>query len=89
MEPINNFLKKNSYIYQDAGVSEVSLLHTKSMLQNVLQIPAANVQTICAKGVIDGSWTGDAGIFIMPGGADLLYVRKLKGEALGFHELID
>ena len=37
------------------------------------------IKTINAKNVIEGKWTKKAVLFIMPGGADLPYLKKLNG----------
>jgi biotin--protein ligase len=66
------------YIYNDQGVSQESLLHTITSLKQSL--PASYlIKYINACEVIANHWSKDAALFIMPGGADLLYVKKLKG----------
>ncbi|AIF80753.1 biotin-protein ligase [endosymbiont of Acanthamoeba sp. UWC8] len=67
------------YIYQDEGVSDESLLHTISTLKTIL--PSSYiVNKINAKEVKFGQWAKNAALFVMPGGADLPYVKKLNGK---------
>jgi glutamine amidotransferase-like uncharacterized protein len=67
------------YIYQDDGVSAESLKHTVHAFHHLLKKEA--VKTINAKQVKEGLWTQNARLFVMPGGADLPYAKKLNGEA--------
>jgi len=71
-------MKNTIYIYQDNGVSEESVLQTITTLKPLLA-PTYWVKTINANEVINGAWIKDAALFVMPGGSDLPYVRKLKG----------
>lgn len=66
------------YIYQDDGVSSESLKHTVHTFRHLLKKEA--VKTINAKQVKEGLWTQNARLFVMPGGADLPYTKKLNGE---------
>jgi|LauGreDrversion4_2_1035121.scaffolds.fasta_scaffold61220_3 glutamine amidotransferase-like uncharacterized protein len=66
------------YVYQDEGVSEESLKQTVSTFKRLLK--KYNVKTINAKIVKEGLWTKNAVLFVMPGGADLPYVKKLNGK---------
>lgn len=67
------------YVYNDEGVSAESLkqlLHTlKSSTANQYKI-----RTINAKQVINGHWTQHAVLFVLPGGADIPYTKKLAGK---------
>jgi glutamine amidotransferase-like uncharacterized protein len=70
--------KKVVYVYKDEGVSHSSLSQTLHMLKKVL--PAQyQIKTIHAEAVIANQWSKDAALFIMPGGADLPYAKKLDG----------
>jgi glutamine amidotransferase-like uncharacterized protein len=70
--------KKIIYIYKDEGVSPHALLQAMHTFKTVL--PASfTVKTIDAKGVIKNDWSRDAALFVMPGGADLPYAKKLNG----------
>jgi len=64
-------------IYNDYGsqerINDFVFLFNK-VLQN-----GSNVAYIDAKGVIEGSWTSSCELFIMPGGFDLGYKKKLNG----------
>ena len=67
------------YIYSDQGVSQESLtqtIHTMSFLFG----SKYSIQKIDARQVIQGTWRKDAALFIMPGGADLPYVKALAGQ---------
>ncbi len=69
------------YVYQDKGVSKESLKQTVSTFQNLLK--NYSVKTINAEKVKKGVWTKNAFLFVMPGGADLPYVKKLNGKGNG------
>lgn len=67
------------YVYADQGVSAESLaqiLHTSKTYFG----KKYNIRTIKAHEVIQGQWRKDASLFIMPGGADLPYLKALKGQ---------
>ena len=66
------------YVYQDEGVSEESLKQTILSFQRLIKKYA--VTTINAQKVKEGVWTKNAILFVMPGGADLPYVKKLNGK---------
>src|SRR6476620_3369467 len=71
-------MKNSIYIYQDDGVSDESLSQTITTFQHMLA-PAYFIKTINAHEIIEGEWVQDAALFVMPGGSDLPYVRKLNG----------
>lgn len=75
------FLKRRRqyiYIYQDEGVSEESLKQTILAFQS---LPTRySVATINSQQVKEGIWTQNAILFVMPGGADLPYIKKLNGK---------
>lgn len=66
------------YVYQDEGVSKDSSKQTILSFQRLIKKYA--VTTINAQKVKEGVWTKNAILFVMPGGADLPYVRKLNGK---------
>lgn len=70
--------KSTVYVYQDEGVSQEALTHTLSMFHHFLD-KRYMIKTISAQQVRGGQWTKDAALFVMPGGADLPYTRKLDG----------
>ena len=70
--------KNTVYIYNDEGVSYESFAQTSHTFQKVLD-KQYTIKNITAKEVLDGSWTKDAALFIIPGGADLPYAKKLNG----------
>lgn len=70
--------KNTIYIYQDEGVSDESLAQTFSTFKNQLKKYA--VKTINAQKIKEGHWSKNAVLFVLPGGADLPYVKKLNGE---------
>lgn len=55
-----------------------SIAHLTFTLKNMF-LDTYGIKTINAKNVIEGKWTKKAFLFIMPGGADLLYLKKLNG----------
>jgi len=67
-------MARNIVIYQDEGVGEFGLKCLCEFFSND-EVWFAN-----AEAIIDGRVLGMADIFVMPGGADLPYCRKLNGE---------
>lgn len=61
-------------IYQDDGVGEFGLSCLQSFFAD------RRVQLVSAHDVIEGAVFEDCDIFVMPGGADLPYCRKLNGQ---------
>ena len=66
-------MTRNIVIYQDEGVGEFGLKCLCEFFQDD-EVWFAN-----AEAIIDGRVLGLADIFVMPGGADLPYCRKLNG----------
>ena len=67
------------YIYIDDGVSRESV--SQLIFTLVKGLPSGyRVSRINAKEIISNKWVRDAALLIMPGGADLPYVRKLNGQ---------
>ena len=64
------------YVYNDEGVSKESLKQTLHTLQTS-SAHQYDIKTINAKQVALGHWTQHAVLFVMPGGADRPYVKKL------------
>ena len=49
-------------------------------MMNLFLKDSFHIKTISAKELKLGLWTEDAALFIMPGGADIPYTRKLNGK---------
>ncbi|HEU64596.1 MAG: hypothetical protein KR126chlam4_00664 [Candidatus Anoxychlamydiales bacterium] len=67
-------MKKKIRIYSDNGVSLFSL----KCLINELTSLKLDIDTISSNEVIEENWQDSTSIFVMPGGRDLMYLRKLK-----------
>lgn len=77
------------YVYNDQGVSAEALEHTIYTLETFAAsvINKNNnkknlkiiIKTINAADIKSGFWQSKATLLIMPGGADILYVKKLNG----------
>jgi len=65
------------YIYEDEGVSTESLKQTLAAFGSLAQ--KYTVKTIDAQQIKKGVWAQDAVLLVMPGGADLPYVKNLNG----------
>ncbi|ROT47621.1 BPL-N domain-containing protein [Candidatus Cardinium hertigii] len=65
------------YLYNDDGVSTESLRQTVYTLSDIA--PAYKLQCINAQEIIKETWTKNAALFVMPGGADIPYAKKLNG----------
>lgn len=61
------------YVYNGPGASDTSVQQTVSLFQRFLY----SVKTINAKEVCAGQWRLDAALFVLPGGADVPYVKDL------------
>lgn len=66
-------MKRNIVIYQDEGVGEFGVTCLEKFFAD------DDVWLSNAEAIIDGRVLGMADIFIMPGGADLPYCKKLNG----------
>jgi glutamine amidotransferase-like uncharacterized protein len=66
-----------TYIYNDLGVSAEALRNTIYLMED---IEGSDVTIINHQDIISGTWTNDASLLIMPGGADLGYAEKLNGK---------
>lgn len=67
------------YIYQDAGVSKPFFEQTANMIKTFADTSYA-LRGITAKQIKETEWEKTAALLIIPGGADLPYVRKLNGK---------
>ena len=65
------------YVYHDKGVGKECLKQTLNTLRN---ISTNRIQTVNADDVCQGTWMYNAVLFILPGGADVPYVQKLRGQ---------
>jgi glutamine amidotransferase-like uncharacterized protein len=74
----NMLTKKNVYIYQDSGVDENSQIQTITTFSKLLMANYTVVHINAAE-VKQGEWMQTAALFIMPGGSDVMYQRKLQG----------
>lgn len=71
-------MRNKIFIYSDTGVSQITYSHTFNMLEKTF-IDRYNVFPINAEEVILGHWKENAAMFVIPGGADLEYAKKLNG----------
>lgn len=69
---------RNITIYNGPGASEVSVQHAEYSLKRVLD--HCTIHHIDKHGILEQSWLKDTDLFLMPGGADIPYCRKLNGE---------
>ncbi|MBX9585750.1 MAG: biofilm PGA synthesis protein PgaB [Gammaproteobacteria bacterium] len=67
------------YVYSDHGVSSESLTHTLHTLHGLFD-SKYSIKKLKAQDVMRGDWRKNAALFIMPGGADLPYVKALNGK---------
>jgi len=65
------------YLYNGPGTSEESVRHTEHTLKHLVN-QSYTIHKIGPKEVAEGLWVKDAVLFIMPGGADIPYVKHLK-----------
>jgi biotin--protein ligase len=69
--------KQTIYIYDDVGVGDESLKQMILTLKNFSK--KYTVKTINAEQIKNCDWTENAALFVIPGGADLHYAKKLNG----------
>ncbi len=69
--------EKTVFIYNGPGVSQESLKHTTAAVRKVL--PNHPMEYIGPCRVINDSWEEKAALFILPGGADIPYMKELNG----------
>lgn len=70
--------KNKIYIYNGPGVSAESFSHSSLMISSIYQ-DNIDITALGVEDLLVSSWTDDAALFIMPGGRDLPYVKRLKG----------
>jgi glutamine amidotransferase-like uncharacterized protein len=68
--------KKTIYIYAGPGTSEGCIRHIKRTLGQV--VPKYSIKEIKPEAVLEGAWTQDAVLFVLPGGADIPYHEALN-----------
>lgn len=66
-------------VYSGPGVLKSGIDHIKNTLEQSLS-KNVHIQTISYKELIENNWEKETSLFILPGGADLPYVRKLNGK---------
>lgn len=66
------------FIYAGPGVSENSFKQTEATMNYFLK-PQYHVEPILPEQIINDDWENKAALLIIPGGADLPYVRELNG----------
>jgi glutamine amidotransferase-like uncharacterized protein len=66
------------YIYSGPGTSSIAINHTQYTLNKLLS-SKYHLKTIDQEEVKNNLWVKNAALFIMPGGADIMYARSLKG----------
>ena len=66
-------MTQNIYLYQDEGASDFSLFSAQSYFKN------DNISFVSASQIIEEEIPDSIDLFIMPGGADRPYARKLNG----------
>lgn len=76
IEELNS--KNIIYIYSDEGASSFCIENCKRSIY-AMEVQPYVIKEINAEQVINGAWRQNALAFIMPGGADLLYCKKLNG----------
>lgn len=72
--------KKEAYIYADVGTAQHARDLIPAELRQALDTEEIEVKTITAESIIDGSWTKSAVLLVIPGGQDIPYHNKLKGQ---------
>ena len=75
----SRFKLNTFYIYNDEGASESGVSNLKQTLSLDGMISPYLIQEINATQIIGGEWKTNAAAFLMPGGADLPYCKKLNG----------
>lgn len=65
------------YVYSDIGSGQKSI---EQLERTFSAMPGFQVLHLTAENLHEGSWTKNADVLIMPGGADLQYAAKLNGK---------
>lgn len=69
---------KKIFIYAGPGALKDGIKHLLLTLQNTVKNSYA-IKMIGPRELLDSNWEKEASLFILPGGADLPYVKKLNG----------
>lgn len=69
--------KNKIFIYAGPGASRVALAHTRHTLKNLLNV-CYDIEDITPLTITHGEWEEKAALFVMPGGADLFYLKALS-----------
>ncbi|KAF3362934.1 Biotin-protein ligase [Chlamydiales bacterium STE3] len=72
-------MKKKILIYSGPGALKEGIEHLLFTLRATLK-ETFPIQLIGCKELLENQWELDAALFILPGGADIPYVRRLKGK---------
>lgn len=73
-------MKNHIYIYQDEGASALSYETFSNAIFKCSSFSHLKVQTINAQQLLSEGWDKDCALFVLPGGRDLPYHKKLKGK---------
>lgn len=71
--------KHKILIYNGMGAGEDSLIQTHFTLQNLLGNKYI-IEKVSARNLIENEWESETVMLVIPGGADIPYVRSLKGK---------
>ncbi len=69
---------KKIFVYSGPGAGPLSLKNMISMLRDLVT-DQYSIEVIDQDTIINGVWTDDTALLVMPGGADLPYVKHLNG----------
>jgi biotin--protein ligase len=73
-------------VYIDEGVGQRAANFVPRALAEVLTPQGFSIRVLSAEAVAKGAWQDECALFVMPGGADLPYCRKLKGHGIAYIE---
>ncbi|NGX60540.1 MAG: hypothetical protein KR126chlam3_01716 [Chlamydiae bacterium] len=71
-------MKKKILIYQDQGTFREGVRHTSSTFQELLGFNY-EIQLVSARDLLQRTWEKSTALLIFPGGADIPYMKLLKG----------
>ena len=69
-------------IYVDEGVGGYSLRHLVRSLRKGVDLSKYSLKRMDAEALLRENWESETALFIMPGGRDVFYHKKLKGEGV-------
>lgn len=69
---------KKIFIYAGPGALKEGIKHIHFTLQQTVK-NSYSIQMIGSRELLESNWEKEASLFILPGGADLPYVKKLNG----------